>query len=154
MLHLPHQELLSGPRIPSRIWLFLFLQCALSSGQSPTKPCDVVFSALCYPRIICTHIHTQVLLRLQDKASLQQLLVAVDKANGYCFATLRGHMPYSPEMLYGSSGADIADKDIWLGLQEKYIDGEVQEVVAGSECTDEGDDKPEEDSETGGPSNT
>ncbi|GLC33726.1 hypothetical protein PLESTB_000109000 [Pleodorina starrii] len=66
---------------------------------------------------------------VQDKASLQHLMVAADKANGYCFATLRGHTPYPPEMLYGSAGTGLADRDIWLGMQEKYVDGEVREAA-------------------------
>ncbi|GIL83486.1 hypothetical protein Vretimale_11163 [Volvox reticuliferus] len=67
-------------------------------------------------------------LTVQDKSSMGQLMVATDKANGYCFATLRGHTPYPPEMLYGSAGAGMADRDIWLGMQEKYVDGEVVEA--------------------------
>lgn len=44
---------------------------------------------------------------------MARLVVLADKANGYCFATLRGHTPYPPEVLYSSA----ADKDIWASLQ-------------------------------------
>ncbi|GLI59770.1 hypothetical protein VaNZ11_001733 [Volvox africanus] len=68
-------------------------------------------------------------LTVQDKNSMRQLMVATDKANGYCFATLRGHTPYPPEMLYGNAGAGMSDRDIWLGMQEKFVDGEVVEAT-------------------------
>ncbi|KAG2435326.1 hypothetical protein HXX76_007401 [Chlamydomonas incerta] len=72
---------------------------------------------------------TFVPLAIQERESLAKLVIAADKANGYCFATLRGHTPYPPEILYGSAASGLGDKDIWLSLQEKYIDGEVRERV-------------------------
>ncbi|PNH07274.1 GPN-loop GTPase 2 [Tetrabaena socialis] len=67
-------------------------------------------------------------LAIQDRDSLAKLVMAVDKANGYCFATLRSHTPYPPELLYGSQAyGGVADRDVWLGLQERYADGEVTE---------------------------
>ncbi len=55
--------------------------------------------------------------RPQERESLARLVMAVDKANGYCFATMRSHTPYSPEILYGSAGHALGDKDLWLGMQ-------------------------------------
>ncbi len=53
---------------------------------------------------------------------MARLVVLADKANGYCFATLRGHTPYPPEVLYSSA----ADKDIWASLQ---VGGRTAHVV-------------------------
>ncbi|KAG2446787.1 hypothetical protein HYH02_008347 [Chlamydomonas schloesseri] len=74
---------------------------------------------------------TFVPFAIQERESLAKMVIAADKANGYCFATLRGHTPYPPEILYGSATTGLGDKDIWLSMQEKYIDGEVQEREAG-----------------------
>ncbi len=52
---------------------------------------------------------------------MARLVVLADKANGYCFATLRGYTPYPPEVLYSS-----ADNDIWASLQ---VGGRTAHVV-------------------------
>ncbi|KAG2483316.1 hypothetical protein HYH03_017817 [Edaphochlamys debaryana] len=72
-------------------------------------------------------------LAIQEKETLRKLVLAADKANGYCFATLRGHTPYPPEILYGSAGHGLAEKDIWLSMQERYLDGDVSERLAAGE---------------------
>lgn len=41
-------------------------------------------------------------------------MVAVDKANGYAFATLRGRNPYPPELLYVASDEGA---DVWRSMQ-------------------------------------
>ncbi|MEW5315685.1 MAG: hypothetical protein WDW38_007095 [Sanguina aurantia] len=71
-------------------------------------------------------------LAIQDKDSIQRLLVLVDKANGHVYAAMAGHSPYPAELLYGSAPLGT-DKDMWMTYQERYLEGEVAERVIDEE---------------------
>uniref|UniRef100_A0A7S0RHC1 GPN-loop GTPase 2 n=1 Tax=Chlamydomonas leiostraca TaxID=1034604 RepID=A0A7S0RHC1_9CHLO len=60
-------------------------------------------------------------LAIQDQEAVAAVVGAVDKANGYVFASLATRTPYPPEFVYGA-GYQPGQSDMWSSYQEKYID--------------------------------